>query len=169
MAEEDDSLQDIEKTHRELVRGAGGTRGGCGLFSIGFALAAGGLYLFLDSVRVSSAGHGLFSGMLYGVFGNGHANGAYDTTSMGLLFVPFFLGVVILFYDARLKIGWGLLYLGLGVLVVEILSRIRFFLHMKLTHLLLLLAMVAAGVGLMIRSFRDEGANEESKTAKPGT
>lgn len=163
MAEEENPIEEIRETHKQLIRGAGGTQGGCGLFTLGFCLAAGGLYLFLDSVRVSSAGYGFFSGGVRHLFGGAHAGDGWTTTSMGILFVPFFVGVMILFYNSKLKIGWGLMYLGLAILVVEILSQIRFFLEMKLTHLLLLMVMVAAGVGLMIRSFRDEGAAQTAE------
>jgi len=138
------------------MRGSGGTEGGAGKFLIGFGLAALALYLFFDSVRVATGDLGLFSGLA-----RRHAGGGLrETTSMGLLFVPFFLGVLALFYDARLKWAWGLMWFGVAVLVIEILSRIRFFLNMKTTHLLGMIVLFAAGAALMIRSYRDEGANQ---------
>lgn len=138
------------------MRGSGGTEGGAGKFLIGFGLAALALYLFFDSVRVATGDLGLFSGLA-----RRHAGGGlWETTSMGLLFVPFFLGVLALFYDARLKWAWGLMWFGVAVLVIEILSRIRFFLNMKTTHLLGMIVLFAAGAALMIRSYRDEGANQ---------
>jgi hypothetical protein len=39
--------------------------------------------------------------------------------------------------------------------VIEILSRIQFLMQMKTSNLLLMLGMVAAGIGMMLRSFRD--------------
>lgn len=138
------------------MRGSGGTEGGLGKFAIGFCLSPLAAYLFFDSVKVTTAGHGLISGLL----GYGHG-GYWDTTSTGLLFVPFFLGVVVLFYDARLRWGWVLMYLGIGILAIEILSRIQFLFQMKTTHLLLMIVLFAAGVGLMLRSYREDRPSKE--------
>src|SRR5687767_6173536 len=115
------------------MRGSGGSEGGVGLFVIGCGLAGLAIYFLLDSVLVT-AGTGWISGWLpttwWGI-----------TTSTGILFVPFVLGVIALFYDASKKWAWWLLYFGFGVIIVEILSRVRFMMQMKTTHLLLLLAL----------------------------
>ena len=134
------------------MKGAGGTNGGISTFVIGVGLTALGAYLFFDSVRVTT-GMGLFSGMLGGRGGGGH--GWRETTSMGILFVPFLIGVVALFYDSARKWAWWVLYLGLAVIAIEVLSRIRFFMDAKLTHLLGMMALFGAGVGLILRSFRE--------------
>lgn len=133
----------------------GGTEGGDGWFlgAAGFLLAAAGLYFFFDSVYVHGGGAGLISGW---IGGGGGAMGPWHTTSMGVIFVPFFLGVTWLFYDASKKPAWVLMWAGLAMVVVEILSRIRFEFSMKTTHLLLILGMTAAGVGMMIRSYRED-------------
>ena len=39
--------------------------------------------------------------------------------------------------------------------MIEILSRIQFLMQMKTSNLLLMLGMIAAGMGMMLRSFRD--------------
>ena len=72
---------------------------------------------------------------------------------MGILFVPFFIGVVALFYDARLKWAWGLTLLGIAILAIEIISRIRFYLDGKVTHFLMMMVLFAGGTGLMMRSY----------------
>lgn len=113
--------------------------GGVGLFGLG-------IYLLLDSVRVTSGGHGWISGAI------GRGGQMFETTSMGIVFVPFVIGVVTLFYDAQKKIGWWLSGLGLAVLLVEIFSRIRFLLDMKTTHLLMILVLIAAGAGFILKS-----------------
>jgi hypothetical protein len=133
------------------MRGSGGTEGGTGMFFIGLALAGLGGYLFFDSVRVTTD-VGFFSGMMRGGRGGGH--GAWETTSMGILFVPFLIGVIALFYNAQRKWGWWMLYFGMAVLTIEILSRIRFFMNTKLTHLLGIMVLFGAGVGLIMRSYR---------------
>jgi len=133
------------------MKGSGGTEGGTGTFLAGFALAALSAWFFFDSVRVTTGSHGLFSGMLYHQFRGGN----FETGSMGLIFLPFFLGVIALFYNAKLLWAKVLMYTGLGIVAVEILSRIRFLLNMKSSHLLLLIGMFAAGAGLMIRSYKE--------------
>lgn len=139
----------------------GGTDGGERAFmtGAGLVLFALGLYLFLDSVKVMSAPFGWISGRM----GRG-GGGMMETTSMGLIFVPFLAGVMILFYDAEKKWAWWLSGLGLAVICVEILSRVRFILNMKTTSLLLVLGMVAAGAGLLARSYVI-GSRSADKTA----
>jgi uncharacterized protein len=132
------------------MRGSGGTEGGIGLFTIGFVLSIGSLYFFFNSVQVMSRGSGLLTGMLY----RGMGEGGFGTASMGLVFVPFFLGVIALFYDARPAWAWYLMWTGLGILVVEILSQLTFYFNFRASYLLLVLAIFAAGVGMMLRSYK---------------
>jgi hypothetical protein len=132
------------------MRGSGGTEGGVGLFTIGFVLSIVSLYFFFDSVQVTTRGNGLFTGMMYRAAGDG----AFGTASMGLVFLPFFLGVIALFYDARPAWAWYLMWLGLGILVIEILSQLTFIFNLRASYLLLVLATFAAGVGMMLRSYR---------------
>jgi hypothetical protein len=138
--------------------GAGGTDGGVGMFFLGFALSAVALYFFFDSIKVNAGHHGWLSGAMggRGRGGGGGMGGMRETTSMGILFLPFLIATIALFVDAKMKWAWGLLWIGIGILVIEILSRIRFILDMKVSHLLLMFIAFAAGAGLMIRSYRDE-------------
>lgn len=131
----------------KVMRGSGGTEGGVSLFWIGFGLMALAVYLFFDSVKVST-GMGFLSGW------GRHRGGMWETTSMGIIFVPFIISAIILFYDAAKKWAWWLLYIGLGVIAVEILSRVRFLMTVKTTHLLGMFVLFAAGVGLMLKSYR---------------
>jgi len=134
------------------MRGSGGTEGGLGQYAVGFGLAVLAVYLFFDSVVVSTGGHGWVSGAM----GHGRGGGRIvETTSMGIVFVPFFIGVLALFYNAKWRWAWGLTYLGLAILAIEILSRIRFILQIKTTHLLGMFVLFAAGVGLMLRSYAE--------------
>jgi len=139
------------------MKGSGGTTGGVPMFFIGLALTILGGYLFFDSVRVIS-GAGMFGRM----FGRG--GGAFgETTSMGIVFVPLLIAVIALFYNAQWRWAWYMLYVGIAVLAIEVLSRIRFLLEAKLTHFLGMLVLFAAGIGLMLRSYR------ESSTGKGGS
>lgn len=143
------------------MRGSGGTEGGIGLFSIGFVLSAVSLYFFFDSVQVTTQGFGVLTSMIH----HGMGGGLYGTASMGIIFVPFFLGVLALFYDARPSWAWYLMWSGLGVLVIEILSKLNFFFNVRASHLILLLGLFAAGAGMMLRSYRsiDPPAPPDSK------
>ncbi len=134
----------------------GGTEGGEGSFLMGggLILVALGMYLFLDSVRVQSGQYGWVSGMI------GRGRHGLETASMGVVFVPFIIGVAVLFYDATKKWAWWLFGVGLVVIVVEILSRIRFVLDMKTSHLLMILVMIAAGAGMALRAFAQGRAGE---------
>ena len=156
------------------MKGSGGTEGGLIMFGAGFLLSAGSLYFFLDSVIATTTDVGLFSGLIRGHRGFGAAGqmGRGYTTSMGIIFVPFLIGVMALFYDSKKMWAWALTYVGVGVIVVEILSHLRFNMAMKTSHLLGMMVMFAAGAGLMLRSYRDYGnalanierQHEESKS-----
>ena len=129
------------------------------MFFGGLLLAVGGVYFFFDSVRVTTGHAGALSGAMGGGRGHGHL---MDTTSMGILFVPFFVGVFSLFVDARRRWAWYLTYIGLIVLGIEILSRIRFIIDTKLTTLLGMFVMFAAGCALMFRSYRENRDEQNS-------
>jgi hypothetical protein len=132
------------------MRGSGGTQGGIGLFSIGFVLSAVSLYFFFNSVQVTTQGFGIITSTIH----RGMGDGFLGTASMGVVFLPFFLGVLALFYDARPNWAWYLMWAGLGILVIEILSKLTFFMSLRASHLLILLAIFAAGAGMMLRSYR---------------
>tara|TARA_R110002049_G_scaffold4601_6_gene32920 strand:- start:136868 stop:137332 length:465 start_codon:yes stop_codon:yes gene_type:complete len=137
------------------VKGSGGTDGGIGMFFFGLLMAIAGVYFFFDSVRVHAGHPGVLSGMMGG---GGRHGRMIDTTSMGILFVPFFIGVFSLFVDSRRRWPWILTYVGIAILAIEILSRIRFIIDTKLTHLLGMIILFAAGCALMFRSYRDGSA-----------
>ena len=59
-------------------------------------------------------------------------------------------------------------YLGIGTLAIEILSRIQFLFQMKTTHLLGMIVLFAAGVGLMLRSYRDDRPSNKDQAEEKG-
>ncbi len=138
--------------------GPGGTEGGFGKFVLGLVLSAVSLYFFFDSVRVDTTGSGWISGGLRG--GRGGGRGMWETTSMGIVFLPFFIGIVTLFYDSKKKWAWTVTWIGLAIIVIEILSRIRFMMNIKTSHLMIMFVTFAAGAGLMLQSYRDERRSE---------
>jgi|GEM_PF-1264568 len=145
------------------MKGSGGTEGGFFLFGIGFLLSAIAAWLLLDSV-IAQTGPGFISGMLRGRQGVGGGHRFGNTTSMGIIFLPFLISVVALFYDASKKWAWFLLYVGVAIVAIEILSHLRFTMSMKTSHLMLILGTFAAGVGLMLKSYRDTGTTIEQMT-----
>ena len=80
---------------------------------------------------------------------------------MGILFVPFLIGVIALFQDATRRWAWYVFYIGIAVIAIEVLSRIRFVMTTKLTALLGMMLLFGAGVGLMLRSYRPIPKDEE--------
>ncbi len=127
----------------------GGSPGGEVKFLIGLVLSVVGVWLFLDSVHITTGHRGFFSGMA------GRGGGMGETTSAGIVIVPLFAGIVALFFNAKQKWAWGLTWLGLAILIIEIVSRFRPMVQMKVTHALIVLVMIAGGVGLMLRAYTE--------------
>lgn len=141
----------------------GGSPGGLGLFAAGLALSLVSVYFFVDSVRVTTFGRGVVSGGFGGWGGTG---------STAIVFLPLLIAVIGLFYDASKAWAWILFGAGIFVLMAEILSRLEFFINLKLSHLLIMLVSFAAGIGLMLRSLRDEsqavGPGRDSSAEQAG-
>ena len=129
-------------------RGAGGTPGGVGNFAIGLGLLAAGLYLVFSRVVVH--GGNFFGGHMGGWFGQGGA--------IAVMVVPFVLGVGWLFYDAKSWIGWAIVAVAMLFLTANILTSLDiYFQPTALPTFLAMFVMIAAGMGLIVRSFRDLG------------
>ena len=142
----------------------GGQEGGEGYFLGGIALFIAGLYFFLDSVRVTSGQYGAISGMI------GGGRRGMETTSMGIVFLPFLIGIGVLFYDSSKRWGWWLSGSGLIMLVIEMVSRIHFTMNIKTSTFLLIFCFMAAGAGLATRGLlmnrkreREEKRTESKK------
>jgi hypothetical protein len=162
-------IEVVRSMQEDLVRGAGGTPGGTWLFFTGLVLAATGLWFFLSNVHVVTTPVGMVSG----IFDRGVFGGGMPAASTGIVFAPIFIGLVMLFYDSRMKWGWALFYVGLALIVIEIMSRIQFLMNMRTSNLLLMIGMIAAGIGMMLRSFRDfspsaPGSPPSDRPAPPG-
>lgn len=121
------------------MQGAGGTPGGVGQFFIGLLCAVAGGWLLLNQVTVSSGGYW----NLYGYNG------------FGLSLIPFILGTGLIFYNAKSIAGWVLLAAGLTIVLVGILVNLNiYFRPTSLFNTLLMLALLAGGVGLMAAALR---------------
>src|SRR5262249_59627209 len=123
---------------KDKSRGAGGTRGGVGQFVLGLGLVIAGGYLFLKRVTVTS---GLWT--LWGY------------NSFGLSLIPLLLGIGLLFFDGRSVFGWALTFGGVVVMITGIIANLQiYFSPTSLTDTMIMLVMLAAGVGVVARSFR---------------
>lgn len=142
----------------------GGRPGGEVKFLIGAALSAVGVWLFFDSVRFTTGQMGAVSGAISG----GRGGGLMETTSMGIVLVPLFIGIIVLFFDVRKTWGWVLVGLGVIILGVEVVSRFRPVMAIKGTHLFLLIIMMAGGLGLMLRGYLDDRRGKPNSQQRKG-
>jgi hypothetical protein len=123
------------------MEGAGGTPGGVGTFFFGLLLAVGGGYLLTNQVTVTSGYWGYF--------------GAH---TFGLTLVPLLIGVGLLFFDGKSVAGWVLTLAGAVIILLGILVNLRiYFEPTSLFNTLLMLVMLAGGLGLIARSLRAAG------------
>lgn len=120
----------------------GGTPGGLGEFFIGLILAAIGCYLLFNQVQVHTS---------YWRFG-GLAN------SFGITLIPLLIGIAALFFNGKSIIGWLLTVGGLLFIVVGIVANMDiYFERTSLMNTLIMLGLLAAGLGLIFKSLRAHG------------
>jgi len=132
------ALDDSGLAGTEKPKGAGGTPGGLGEFFAGLAMTAAGGYLLLNQVTVSSGFWQLWG---YNAF--------------GISLIPLLIGIGMLFFDGRSKPGWLLTALGALVILLGILTNLTiFFRPTSLFNTLIMLVLLAGGLGLIARSLR---------------
>lgn len=127
------------------MRGAGGTEGGIGLFLVGFVCVIAGGWMLLNQVTVSGGGWSL-----------------WGYNSFGLSLLPLLIGIGVLFFNGRSIVGWLLLVAGVVIILAGVLMNMRiYFQATSLFNTLVMLGLLAAGIGLLARSFR--GAERVSR------
>lgn len=120
------------------MRGAGGTPGGLGTFVAGAAMVVAGGYLLLQRVTVTS----------------GYWN-LWGQNTFGLSLVPLLIGIGLLFFNGRSLAGWALTGIGALVIVAGLIANLAvYFRPTSLFDTLLILGLLAAGLGLVARSLR---------------
>lgn len=118
--------------------GAGGTPGGVGEFLLGLGMAVAGAYLLASSVTVSS--------------GSWHV---WGYNAFGLSLVPLIFGIGLLFYDGSSKAGWLLLFAGVVIIFAGIIMNLHiYFQPTSLFGTIVMLVLLAGGVGLLARALR---------------
>jgi hypothetical protein len=124
------------------MQGAGGTPGGIGQFLIGFACAVAGGWMLMNQVTVGGGAWSL---------------GGYN--AFGLSLLPFIVGVGLLFFNGKSVLGWLLLTAGLVIIFAGVLMNLRiYFRPTSLYNTLVMLALLAGGIGLIARSLRSVAA-----------
>lgn len=127
------------------MKGAGGTSGGIGQFFIGLMLAVAGGWLLTNQVTVTTGGYWNLWGM----------NG------FGLSLIPFILGTGLIFFNGKSIVGWLLLAAGLVIVFVGILANLNiYFRPTSLFNTLLMLGLLAAGLGMMAAALRAKPAEK---------
>ena len=122
----------------ERIQGAGGTSGGIGMFLIGLGMAIAGGWLLTNQVTVTS-----------GFWRFGGFNG------FGLSLIPLVLGIGMLFFNGKSVVGWLLTFAGAVIIFVGILTNLDiYFRPTSLFNTLLMLVLLAGGIGLVARSLR---------------
>ena len=125
------------------LKGAGGTPGGVGTFFIGLILTVVGGYLILNQVQVTSSFN------FFGLWGWNRQAG------FGLTMLPLLIGIGVLFFDGKSKLGWILSIGGLLTILAAVLMSLS--IHWAPTTLfntLLMFGLLAGGMGLIARSLR---------------
>jgi hypothetical protein len=122
------------------MKGAGGTEGGVLQFFVGLAMAVGGAYLLTQRVTVTSGFWRFFGGHTF-----------------GLSLLPLVVGAGVLFYDGRSRLGQALTAGGALIVLLGILMNLRVYLEpTSLFDTLLMLVLLAGGLGLLARSLRPQ-------------
>jgi uncharacterized protein len=133
------------------MKGAGGTPGGLGPFFFGLAMVIAGGYLLLAHVTVTT--------------GFWHYRGY---SAFGMTLFPLLIGIGFLFFSAKSPIGWFLTAAGSLIIVVGIIANMHiYFQATSLFDTLLMLGMLAGGLGLIARSLQAYG--QEERRADPQT
>lgn len=129
------------------MRGAGGTPGGGGTFLFGLVMLAVGGYLLLTRVTVMSGAWALFG-----------------INAFGLSLLPLMAGVGTLFVNGRSSAGWLLTVVGAAIIVAGIIANLRiYFQPTSLFDTLVMLGLMAGGLGLIVRSLSPQGEAARSR------
>lgn len=124
--------------HLTTRRGAGGTEGGVGTFLMGLAMAAAGAYMITSRVTVHSGG--------WRLWGN---------DSFGVSLLPLLIGIGMLFFNGKSRIGWLLTFVGVVIIFAGILMNLNiYFQATSLFATIVMLVLLFGGIGLVARSLK---------------
>jgi hypothetical protein len=110
-------------------------------------IIAGG-YLFLDSIQVTnifSIRHSLYS------------VGGYGLTT-GILLIPFFIGIGLIFYNGKSILGWVVAGGSLLAIIIGMIASLQFVLvNVSALDFIIIAVLLFGGIGLFLRSLRNFG------------
>jgi hypothetical protein len=130
------------------MRGAGGTPGGVGAFFVGLGMVVVGGYLLLTRVTVGSS-----AWMLWGY------------SAFGLSLLPLLIGIGWLFFDGKSPGGWILTGAGALIIVAGIIGNLHiYFAATSLFDTLIMLGLLAGGIGVIARAVRAYGQPSVGET-----
>ena len=133
------------------MAGAGGTPGGVGQFFIGLMCAVAGGWLLTNQVQVTSGGFWMFHGV----------------SSFGLSLIPFLVGTGMIFFNGKSVVGWLLLAAGITIIVVGVIANLHiYFQPTSLFNTLMMLRLLACGIGAMAASLKSVSVPEKATPEK---
>jgi hypothetical protein len=108
---------------------------------VGLGLVGVGAYLLLSRVTVHTS--------FWRMAGGGSA--------FGVTLMPMLIGVAVLFFSGKSVLGWVLTIVGFGAIIVGVIANMDiYFQQTSLIATLIMLGMMAAGLGLIVRSLRPQ-------------
>ena len=131
--------EDVEDVR--VKRGAGGTPGGVVEFLFGLGMAVAGGYMLTERVTVTSGYWSMW----------GHS-------AFGLSLLPLVIGIGLLFYNGKSIAGWLLTFAGAVIILAGIIMNLQiYFQATSLFSTIVMLVLLAGGIGLVARSLRPHG------------
>jgi hypothetical protein len=141
----------VVSNSEHAMNGAGGTPGGLGKFLLGLGLIVAGGYLLMTRVTVASGGWHIWG---YNAF--------------GMSLIPLLLGIGLLFFNGRSLAGWFLTGAGALIIFAGIIGNMQiYFRGTSLFDTLMMLGMMAAGIGLVAASLKSAGVPEVERSSSP--
>lgn len=114
----------------------GGTPGGLGSFLLGLAMVCVGGYLLTNQVTVE--------GSYWNFYGQG---------TFGITLLPMLIGIGILFWSGRSIVGWLLTGAGALFILAGVIANLHiYFQPTSLFNTLVMLALLAGGIGFIVRA-----------------
>jgi len=114
-------------------------------------MSAVGCYLLFNQVQVTTS---------YWHFWGG--------ASFGLTLVPLLVGIGFLFFNGKSLIGWGLSIVGLAIILAGILMNMDiYFQRTSLFNTLVMLGLLAGGLGLIAKALQPHAVTSEVEKQKP--
>lgn len=127
-----------------------------GLFLLGLAMCAGGLYLFLQNVTIETRLWGAGSGVnFFGLIGG-------SGLPSGMITIPFIIGIVLLFFAP--KSFWSKLLTALGLLIILLAvidsTTMRFEATSSFNYLLMVI-LIFGGAAMVLRILLTGGYSDK--------